>query len=95
MGYDAQGRCPMLRDGGCSIYRDRPQTCRTYDCRIFAATGLMPEQPEIAARVEQWEFSYANEASRDAHSRLRDTAVLLAKKGRRPPVHVALEALRT
>ena len=40
MGYDDQGRCPMLVEGDCSIYGDRPQTCRDYDCRVFAATGI-------------------------------------------------------
>ena len=30
----------MLVDGRCSIYEHRPRTCRTYDCRIFTATGL-------------------------------------------------------
>jgi len=40
LGYDEHGRCPMLVDGGCSIYEHRPRTCRTYDCRIFPATGV-------------------------------------------------------
>ena len=41
MGYDAHGRCPMLRADGCSIYEHRPRTCRTYDCRVFAATEAL------------------------------------------------------
>ncbi len=58
MGYDADGRCPMLIDDRCSIYEHRPRTCRTYDCRVFAATGVEPsEQPLIAATVSQWRFS--------------------------------------
>jgi Fe-S-cluster containining protein len=40
MGYTDQGYCPMLVAGECSIYEDRPQTCRDYDCRVFAATGI-------------------------------------------------------
>ena len=28
MGYDSQGRCPMLTEAGCSIYEHRPRTCR-------------------------------------------------------------------
>ena len=50
MGYDERGHCPMLVDGACSIYEHRPRTCRTYDCRIFAVTGVEPDQPAIAAR---------------------------------------------
>jgi Fe-S-cluster containining protein len=58
MGYDEHGRCPMFRDGGCSIYEHRPRTCRTYDCRVFPATGVAvaPEQPQIAARAAHWRF---------------------------------------
>src|SRR4051794_32425896 len=43
MGYDEHGRCPMLRDHGCSIYEHRPRACRTYDCRVLAAAGLVPD----------------------------------------------------
>ena len=38
----SKGRCPMLVEHGCSIYEHRPKTCRTYDCRVFPATGLEP-----------------------------------------------------
>ena len=27
-------------NGGCSIYPHRPETCRTYDCRVFTAAGM-------------------------------------------------------
>ncbi|HUP84636.1 MAG TPA: YkgJ family cysteine cluster protein [Acidimicrobiales bacterium] len=67
MGYDERGRCPMLledADGrtgslGCSIYDHRPQTCRTFDCRVFAAAGVDPDddgKSAIAERVRQWRF---------------------------------------
>jgi Fe-S-cluster containining protein len=64
MGYRDRGQCPMLSDGECSIYEYRPQTCRDYDCRVFAATGLSVDehnQPEIAHRVGEWSFSYSEE----------------------------------
>src|ERR1039458_8074282 len=70
MGYDDKGQCPMFVDNQCSIYEDRPQTCRDYDCRIFAATGIAVDQtvqPEIAKRVESWEFNYEGEGSREEH----------------------------
>ncbi len=57
MGYDGAGRCPMLGDDGCRIYRHRPRTCRSYDCRIFAATGVAPDQPLVAERIAAWRFS--------------------------------------
>ena len=39
--YDEHGRCPMLRDGACSIYAHRPRTCRAYDCRVLAAAAFL------------------------------------------------------
>jgi hypothetical protein len=58
MGFREDGSCPMLCAGRCSIYSDRPQTCRDYDCRIYAAAGVLPdgERPIIAARVRAWRF---------------------------------------
>src|SRR5262249_61313433 len=62
MGYDANGHCPMLVDNACSIYADRPQTCRTYDCRVFAATGIDPgDKPLIRERADAWRFDYPTE----------------------------------
>ena len=78
--YDERGHCPMLGDAGCSIYDDRPRTCRTYDCRIFAAAAVEPArdtQPAIAERVARWEFDVDG---RDAQARaeaVRDAAVYL------------------
>jgi hypothetical protein len=57
MGYDEHGHCPMLVEGGCSIYDDRPQTCRDYDCRIFAATGLeLSDKTMVAEQTRRWVF---------------------------------------
>jgi hypothetical protein len=49
----------MLEAGRCTIYADRPQTCRDYDCRIYAATGLLPDggRPVIVERVREWRFA--------------------------------------
>ena len=74
MGYDERGHCPMLVDGLCSIYDDRPRTCRTYDCRVFAAADVVPDAPAIAARVAEWEFSYADAAERATHEAIRTIA---------------------
>lgn len=59
MGFRDDGSCPFLAGGcSCSIYANRPQTCRDYDCRIYAAAGLLPdgERPVIANRVRTWRF---------------------------------------
>ena len=64
LGYDSEGRCPMLRDGRCSIYEQRPRTCRIYDCRVFAAAGLDADRPAITARARRWEFDEASDDDR-------------------------------
>jgi uncharacterized protein len=80
MGYTGKGHCPMLIDNQCSIYDYRPQTCRDYDCRVFAATGVPVDrqtQPDIAHRVGQWVFSYETEESREEHTILQKAAAFL------------------
>jgi alkylated DNA repair protein (DNA oxidative demethylase) len=80
MGYDEHGRCPMLVGGACSIYAHRPRTCRTYDCRVFPATGVeLDDGPggddagkaEIARRSRRWRFTHPGEHDRVEHEALR------------------------
>lgn len=77
MGYDDAGRCPMLAEGGCSIYEDRPRTCRTYDCRVFVAAGVEPDAPDIAARTARWRFRYLSDLDRARHDATRAAAASL------------------
>jgi len=106
MGYDRQGRCPLLLEGNCSIYPDRPHTCRRYDCRIFAATGLAAgdedEKSEINERVRRWRFSYPTEQDRLEHDAVLAAADFIARhpecfpNGMVPtaPSHLALLAIK-
>jgi Fe-S-cluster containining protein len=59
LGYDEKGHCPMFKDNACSIYAHRPRTCRAYDCRVFAATGIAVEEskPAIARQIPRWKFA--------------------------------------
>lgn len=80
LGYDERGHCPMLIDDGCSIYEHRPRTCRTYDCRIFAAAGVELDDDakvQIARRAQRWRFSFPTRADRDLHDVVRATATFL------------------
>ena len=73
----------MLMDDSCTIYRDRPRTCRSYDCRIFAATGLAetaPEKAQIMARAGRWRFDYATPEDRERHEALRKGARYLVEQ---------------
>ena len=79
LGYDERGHCPMLVDGGCSIYEHRPMTCRTYDCRVLAAAGVPADQsqPDIGRRVVRWRFSHPAEEDRARHEAVRAAASYL------------------
>ncbi len=76
LGYDQSGACPMLTDTGCSIYADRPRTCRTYDCRVFTAAGIDadPERPLIVDRARKWVFRYPAESDRRSHDEVKRRA---------------------
>lgn len=105
MGYRADGHCPMLDAGQCTIYADRPQTCRDYDCRIFAAAGIDaggPEKRVINERVRAWRFRYADDEGRRAHDAVRAAAAFIRDQrdafpgGRAPaaPTGIAVLALK-
>jgi Fe-S-cluster containining protein len=92
LGYDERGHCPMLADGRCSIYEHRPRACRVYDCRIFAATGIEPDQPRIAERVRRWRFARPTPEDRRADEALRAAAASLAEGGAGNATERALRA---
>ena len=80
MGYNDRGHCPMLVEDKCSIYEDRPQTCRSYDCRVFAATGIAVDaktQTDIEKRVKAWVFTYESDESRKQHNLVKEAAAFL------------------
>ena len=79
LGYDEKGHCPMLADGGCSIYEHRPRTCRTYDCRIFPAAGVEPgddhdDKAAIARRARRWRFDVAGDVGQTRRDAVRAAA---------------------
>lgn len=68
LGFQPNGHCRMLVARECTIYSDRPETCRSYDCRVFAAARMDAGEgkSEINQRVARWRFSYATEADHAA-----------------------------
>jgi uncharacterized protein len=83
MGYDERGRCPMLGDGGCTIYAHRPRTCRTYDCRAFPASGVELDdgtggadagKAAIGGRARRWRFTHPTDRDRADHDAVRAAA---------------------
>ena len=80
LGYDERGHCPMLVDNRCSIYEHRPRTCRTYDCRIFPATGLALDEVDkalINQRARRWRFSHPSDADQVRHEAVKSAATFL------------------
>jgi len=84
MGYREDGTCPMLDTGRrCTIYEHRPQTCRDYDCRIFAAAGIDAggsDKHVINRRVRAWRFTYASEDERLTHEAVRTAASFVQER---------------
>jgi Fe-S-cluster containining protein len=81
LGYDERGHCPMLVEGKCSIYEHRPRTCRTYDCRVFPASGVDLDDPakeSIAQRARRWRFDVATDDDRTQQIAVRAAAAFLA-----------------
>ncbi len=96
MGYDEHGRCPMLTSEGCSIYDHRPRTCRTYDCRVFAAAEIVPDGDAaagIATRVRRWRFTVTDVQDAAHLEAVRATARRLDDEAARPDLARALSAL--
>jgi uncharacterized protein len=97
------GVCPMLDEGKCTIYEDRPQTCLDYDCRIFSAAGLEAGKTVIDRRVRQWRFTYPAPSDRRAHDAVLATASFIRRKresfpaNRAPtaPTGIAVLAIKT
>ena len=86
MGYDEHGHCPMLVDAQCSIYDDRPQTCRDYDCRIYAATGTeVPDKVMVVEQTRRWEFETPTELARVQQEAVRTCTEYLRAHARRLP----------
>ena len=102
LGYDERGRCPMLEeDGRCSIYADRPRTCRTYDCRVFTAAGIDADRDAITRRARRWRFACPTQGDRAARDAVQGAARFVRERAEcfpgdaapRDPVGVALLAL--
>jgi len=60
LGFNEKGHCPMFIDNKCLIYDSRPETCRSYDCRIFTATGLQIDDDKvlISQQARKWKFHF-------------------------------------
>jgi hypothetical protein len=101
LGYDDEGRCPMLVAGRCTIYADRPLACRTYDCRIYAAANVEADRTAIAAQVRRWDFSHPSAGDRDRQAAVKAAARFIRERpqclpsaaARREPLRVAVLAI--
>ncbi len=71
----------MLIDGRCSIYEHRPRTCRAYDCRVFPAAGIDPDdKPAIARQTRRWQFAMPTDDDRVRLDAVRAAARFLGRR---------------
>jgi uncharacterized protein len=80
LGYDSHGRCPMLLRDTCTIYSNRPATCRSFDCRILTASGLVAENSAhhgIFQQARRWKFSCPSQNENRLLSAVQDAAKFL------------------
>jgi Fe-S-cluster containining protein len=83
MGWRHDGTCPALESGCCTIYEQRPTTCRDYDCRVFVPAGLEAgdeRKAVINARVNAWRFTFEDEAARRAFDAIGQAAAFIQEK---------------
>jgi Fe-S-cluster containining protein len=45
------GSCTLLKDERCSVYEERPVSCRKYDCRKMSLTGILSKQLMAAGYI--------------------------------------------
>lgn len=88
LGYDENGHCPMFIDDRCSIYDHHPLTCRSYDCRIFPATGLPAgdDKGSISQRAGRWKFDFPTKKDHRLFSAVKAAATFLQNHAERFPV---------
>ncbi len=75
----------MLSCGQCTIYAQRPQTCRDYDCRVFTAAGMEAggaDKAVINRRVREWRFQFSLEQDRQAHEAIKAAAHFIRDRPR-------------
>ncbi|MDD2926813.1 YkgJ family cysteine cluster protein [Rhodoferax sp.] len=105
IGFTANGACALLKNGDCTIYSSRPQTCRDYDCRVFAAAAIQAggvDKAAINQRVQEWQFSYASGQDQQIHQAIKKAAAFITRNraafpgGRAPvmPSDIAVLAIK-
>ena len=52
----ANGACVHLGEWGCTVYEQRPAVCRSFDCRAFAAMGIV-EHCAPGHETPDWKFA--------------------------------------
>jgi hypothetical protein len=94
----------MLVEEACSIYAQRPLTCRSFDCRIFHAVGISAgaDKPRVNAQIQRWRFQYPSQLDVVAQAAVRLAARFMTENaayfpgGRVPtnPGQLAVMALK-
>jgi len=79
IGLTKSWKCSMLKSKQCSIYKLRPQACRDYDCRLFAAAEIGSGIRDIDQTVKKWRFHYKNSDALTTHLAIKTAASFAIK----------------
>jgi len=81
LGYNENGHCPMFKKGRCSIYEHRPETCRQYDCRVYPATGIFPDDKNspIYRKAKGWKFDISTSNDIKAFEAVQKASTFITK----------------
>ncbi len=100
LGHNKEGACPKLVESKCTVYADRPQTCRNYDCRVFTAAGISAgeDKSRINQRVALWNFEYPTPRDREEHEAVKAAAKFIRENaaafpGGRVPTDASQQAI--
>lgn len=78
------GTCPKLQCGLCSVYEDRPRTCKYYDCRTHFFSGIDSSKTSINTALKQWRVTTSTERDKAVIDVIKTVAEALADCNKSP-----------
>ncbi len=64
------GACPLLKDGACLVYQDRPFGCRTHFCKTAGGPYSREEVRHLIQQLESLALEYGHREARNLHTAL-------------------------
>lgn len=90
------GACVHLGPAGCTVYAHRPHSCRAYDCRLYALTGML-DSYDGGRHQPRWIFDLPTRLSQATAAAMQmlgwSHALQLRKRGEPCTAHAVLAAV--